>query len=591
MSIGKIVAGLADHDLVVGGAEVAGQARYRVRQWRAGDPVYYLRLPSGWRTVVPHARWVGLLFRAMSVTALVSLSLFPLGCGDGEGPSEPGTAFGLPPQERPAPLVGDHSTATVVVSLTFDDGFASQSVFLDILEENGIDSLFGTFYVNSSRLNLEINERESRDHVRYAPLDLWLAAAEAGHEIGSHSVSHPDLTCTQERLEEGACQPGHEAITAKEQRRQVCGDREMLMALGFDVAGFAYPFGRNATGDESTHLHDVVASCGFAYARGTSGLSRGKMDDSSEPLAESLPPENPYAIRSYDSLTEDVTLDDVRGWILDARAAGGGWVPLLLHHITDDCRDTEEPGSMLGVCTRREELEKLVRWLARAGADEGEAGAPDDVATATVGQVMKELGSTKRHLVANGTMEEPHSGSVARPNCFDRFGGRHDGNFEWSSADIERERQDAGEPGDPDGARGYFEKLIPTPSRPTPFVQMTTRDDRCYLAVVEGGRYQARLRARAFAANGQEVRGRFVARVLRVSALGGSVDPTWSDWITDGDPGQLLRDEWQVHRLNLPPIPESVVALAFGYQYVTPAPSDESGSEIWLDDFELLQFD
>src|SRR5690606_6978559 len=121
------------------------------------------------------------------------------------------------------------------------------------------ESLKATFYINSSRLNLELNERESRDHLRFAPLDLWLEAARRGHEIGSHTVSHLDLSCDDGRAEAELCQSGHVAIDDDERRRQICADRQMLLSLGFDVTGFAYPFGRHelSTGDRA--LHDIVA--------------------------------------------------------------------------------------------------------------------------------------------------------------------------------------------------------------------------------------------------------------------------------------------------------------------------------------------
>ncbi len=507
-------------------------------------------------------------------------------CGAGGTEDEP-HLYHLPPQRQSDPLFGEGEEAGVVVSLSFDDGFASQQAFLDMLEEEHVDTVFASFYLNSSRLNLEINERESRDHIKYAPLDLWFEAARRGHEIGSHSISHLDLSCDQERFEQDLCQPGHEPIDLEETRRQVCGDREMLLSLGFDVTGFAYPFGRDAfaSGDET--LHDLVRSCGFSYARDVSGLARGAETDSTDPLAESLPPDYGYAIRSYDSLTEDVRFKDVERWIMDARSAGGGWVPLVLHHVSDDCVDPEDPESQLGVCMLTGELRRLVRWLGRVDPDEA---APEDVVTRTMGQVVKEVGTVVSHPLANGTMEDRHSGSIDRPNCFDRFQGLHEENFEWSSAELEAERVAADEWGDPTGARGHFEKLIPTESHPTPVVQMTTRDDRCYLSVTPGASYQIRLRARARASGNAEVEGRFVVRSLSVQETSHGVDPTWSDWNFDNEPTQGLSDTWQVQHLNLPPIPEGVVALAFGYQYLAPTPSEDEDFEIWLDDFELHEF-
>lgn len=62
------------------------------------------------------------------------------------------------------------------ISLTFDDGMRSQAeVAAPLLQQYG---LRGTFYVNPRE-----NYRE-----QLAP---WRAVADAGHEIGNHTVSHP----------------------------------------------------------------------------------------------------------------------------------------------------------------------------------------------------------------------------------------------------------------------------------------------------------------------------------------------------------------------------------------------------------------
>lgn len=520
-----------------------------------------------------------------SKAVLAALLLVPAsgaGCGENVRDDKKATTYELPPQGQLAPLFENGEEPTVVVSLTFDDGFASQGAFFEILEQNAIDGIHGTFYLNSSRLNLEGTERDPRDLEKYAPLDVWIAAARAGHEIGAHTATHRDLSCTQERYEQGLCQTGHKPLDAEDLHREVCGDRELLQALGFDVSGFAYPFGRDTSGHGNDNLDDVVAACGFSYARGTKGLARGSDDDSGLPLAETFPPEAVYGIRSYESLSADIGFEDVKSWILDARKAGGGWVPILMHHISADCTDPENAETVLDVCTRRGELEDLVRWLA--------SDAPEDVETRTVGQIMAELGQIRRHKVANGDLEEPHGGSVERPKCFDRFQGLHEENFEWSSAAQESARVEDGDWGDPVGANGHFEKLIPTESHPTPLVQMTTRDDGCYLAVEEGSNVQVRLRARARNTDHAEVHGRFVIEALRIPIVDGRATPTWSEWLTGSDPSQLLTEEWQLLHLNLPPVPKGVAAITIGYQYLTPAPESGDSSEIWIDDFELLEF-
>lgn len=512
------------------------------------------------------------------------------GEADSERPSAMArTPVELPNQERLTPLFGnDAKPGSVVVSLSFDDGFASQVEFFELLDELELDSIKGTFYVNSSRLNLEINERDSRDHVKYAGLGFWIAAATAGHEIGSHSVSHLDLSCDEGRAAEGTCQAGHVPIDDVERRRQVCSDGQMLRALGFDVSGFAYPFGRDTlSGTElsgTRALHDLVASCGFDYARDTSGLRRGADADGNNPLAESVPPANGYSIRSYTSITSEVRFEDIRRWILDASDAGGGWVPLVFHHVSDDCLDPEAPDEELGVCFLRDELEALLRWLGRVG----DGGAPDSVHVRTLGQVMAEVGSPGAVIVANGDLEDPHSGSVHRPNCFDRFEGRHEQNFTWSSAELERAA--AAGRREPQGTSGQFEKLVPTESHPTPMVQMTTRDDRCYLPASPGTRYQLGVRARGSSTTEQPVEGSFAVRLLGVTLdEEGHADPVWRDWELVPKP-QRLTDDWDSYTLNLSPLPDDAVGLAFGFRYVSPAPAGDESHELWVDDFTVVQY-
>ncbi len=484
----------------------------------------------------------------------------------------------LPPQVKAADVLGEAAPDdAVIVSLSFDDGFASQARFFELLDEYQLDSLKATFYVNSSRLNLELNERESRDHHRFAPLELWLEAARQGHEIGSHTVSHLDLSCDHARAEANQCQNGHVAIDDDERRRQVCADRQMLISLGFDVTGFAYPFGRHEVSANGHALHDIVARCGFDYARRVSGLKRGTDEDGDLPVAETFPPENHLSIRSYTSLTEDVTFEDLRGWILDAIDSGGGWVPLILHHVSPDCRDPENPDEQLGVCTLEAELGKLLQWLGRVNSDDA---APDQVFVRTIGQVMAEVGPSNVSLVANGDLEDEHSGSIERPNCFDRFQGRHETNFEWVDAETESDTTSEFR-----GANGRFEKMLPSDSHPSPLLQMTTRDDRCYAAVSPSLSYQARVRARA--ERSEAVGMRFIFRVLEIDTSDAGAEPLWSDWEVNSSTFELT-ESWSTYTQNVPPLDAGVVALAFGVQYVSL--TDDDAGELWVDDFELREF-
>src|SRR5919107_81955 len=97
------------------------------------------------------------------------------------------------------------------VSLTFDDGRASQVRARRILAGHG---LAGTFYVNSGRVG----------EPTYLSWDEVDALAADAHEIGGHTVSHPHLP----------------EVPVEDARREIGADREALLARGYAVTTFAY---------------------------------------------------------------------------------------------------------------------------------------------------------------------------------------------------------------------------------------------------------------------------------------------------------------------------------------------------------------
>ena len=106
-------------------------------------------------------------------------------------------------------------TGQTVVSLTFDDGWACQFRYArPILNSFGMRA---TFFVNSNLVG-------GADRMTWEDLE---ALAADGHEIGGHTLDHPDLT----------------SLEQDEVRRQVCEDRDVLVARGFSARSFAYPGG------------------------------------------------------------------------------------------------------------------------------------------------------------------------------------------------------------------------------------------------------------------------------------------------------------------------------------------------------------
>ncbi|HWQ14527.1 MAG TPA: polysaccharide deacetylase family protein [Roseiflexaceae bacterium] len=103
------------------------------------------------------------------------------------------------------------------VALTFDDGYEDAfTVVLPALRRHGFTA---TFYIVTGFVG----------QPGYMGWEQLAALRDAGMEIGSHTISHPDLT----------------TLDAAELERQVAGSRAELEArLGVRVVSFCYPAGR-----------------------------------------------------------------------------------------------------------------------------------------------------------------------------------------------------------------------------------------------------------------------------------------------------------------------------------------------------------
>lgn len=89
-----------------------------------------------------------------------------------------------------------YGNAESAFALTFDDGFkAHYDYAYPLLEKYNIH---GTFYVNSNNL---VSKHEKQAIGRYGFKEDFLEMSKAGHEIGSHSLTHPNLAAIgQEKL-------------------------------------------------------------------------------------------------------------------------------------------------------------------------------------------------------------------------------------------------------------------------------------------------------------------------------------------------------------------------------------------------------
>src|SRR5215208_895887 len=217
-----------------------------------------------------------------------------------------------------------------VVSLTFDDGRATAYPARSILTAHG---MHGTFYINSAL--------PGTDSYYMTWQQIGDLAAD-GNEIGGHTLDHVDLT----------------SVSSAEARRQVCDDRTNLAARGFNPVSFAYPeILYNATAQQ------IVRDCGYAS---------GRAGDASYPPAESLPPADPYAIRTVPAIETKTTLAQMQGFVTSVENAGGGWVVFMFHSVCSSC------GTTYAISPAN--LTALLDWLgARAG---------NGTVVQTVGEVM-----------------------------------------------------------------------------------------------------------------------------------------------------------------------------------------------------------
>jgi peptidoglycan-N-acetylglucosamine deacetylase len=135
---------------------------------------------------------------------------------------------------------GDAAKKTVIVTTSWDDGHRDDLKVAELLSAR---KLPGTFYVTSGSLG-------DSSHMSASKLR---ELAEAGFEIGGHTVSHPVLT----------------EIDSDHLKREIVDCKSALeAALGRELVAFAYPKGKfNAA------VVNEVKQAGFRCARGVRLLS------------------------------------------------------------------------------------------------------------------------------------------------------------------------------------------------------------------------------------------------------------------------------------------------------------------------------
>src|SRR5699024_10638843 len=245
-------------------------------------------------------------------------------------PPGPGSLQSVAAPEPPDPPPGPPSAGTTTVSLTFDDGNADQMTAVDTLGRYG---LLGTFFIVSGYVG----------HDGYLTLDQLRDIAAAGHEIGGHTATHPDLT----------------ALPDDEAARQMCNSRTALLGWGFQVSNLAYPY---AASDD--RVESLAAGCGYNSARGLGGVHPPQGECPGCSVAESIPPADPYRTAAPAQVDASWTLADLQNTVTRAEQNGGGWVQLTFHHLCSP----DEPSCAPSTAASPEVFEQSAQWLSRRPA-------------------------------------------------------------------------------------------------------------------------------------------------------------------------------------------------------------------------------
>ncbi|MEW2501064.1 polysaccharide deacetylase family protein [Amycolatopsis sp. CA-161197] len=206
------------------------------------------------------------------------------------------------------------------VVLTFDDGNADQMSALPILQKYNMK---GTFYIISGSVG-------APNYLTQANLQT---IKNAGHEIGGHTVTHPDLT----------------TVPADEAKRQICNGRASLAAMGFAVTSFAYPYAAL-----NTSVKNNVKACGFNSARGLGDLASAH-GCAGCPAAETTKPADAYEIKALDEDDNTWTLAQMQSAVTAAER-NGGLLTFTFHHVCDGTGCDE-----LSISTSR--LDQFLSWL------------------------------------------------------------------------------------------------------------------------------------------------------------------------------------------------------------------------------------
>jgi peptidoglycan/xylan/chitin deacetylase (PgdA/CDA1 family) len=413
------------------------------------------------------------------------------------------------------PRPAAHAATNTVVTLGFDDGLKNQ--FTNARPILQAHNMHATFYVNSGQTNLSNYMTQS---------DLTALAAD-GNEIAGHTVDHANLT----------------TLVHDDAAREVCNDRVTLANWGFTVKNLAYPYG-----DFDPQAEQIAQDCGYNSARAVGGIvSPGACGGCD--FAETIPPNELYAMQTPDSIKSDTTLDTIKGFVTQAENHGGGWVQLVLHHVCDNCTDVYR--------TSPSTLSAFLDWLALRAANGTVVKTVDQV----IGGSTKPLVNgpalnppTSGNLVYNPSLE---SGSNGLATCF-QFGGYGTNTFAWAQST--------------DAHTGSFAQRLEISSFTSGDRKLVTKQDAntCAPVATPGHTYTASIWYKGSWAAGVEVK---LTLYYRTSA------GTWAYW-TSGKAAPASSTWVKTPAFTSPPAPAGATGLSIGLSLA-------GVGTVYTDDYEI----
>lgn len=398
------------------------------------------------------------------------------------------------------------ATSPTTVSITFDNQWATQLTAAADLQAHG---MAGTFYVISGWLGLP----------GFMSLADVQSLAAAGNEIGGKTVNNSDLPTL----------PNAEGL------REICQGRNVLLADGFSVTDFAYPFG-----DVNATTETLAQQCGFNSARGVGDLNSfdpGGCRFPDCPYGESIPPADPYLIKTPDDSESNTTLAEMEGDVTAAENNGGGWLPFSFHQICDPTDAGCDPTYSFSPAL----FHQFLDWLQTQTAN--------GVTVRTVQQVVG--GAVQPAVVAptvpaapvganalvNPTLQSADAVTPSNPECWSQESyGANTPSFSWSTTG---------------GASGAGQETVTMSNLTSGDAKLVNTFDlgQCAPTAVAGDSYSLSAYYKSTVP-------------VFFSVYGRSATGTWSYWTQS--PRFPASSGWTLATWRTPPVPTTVQALSYG---------------------------